>query len=115
VQFNKIDDAERTAILVLPAPEPSCARVDHDRSKLFALAADGLWAITPGTRDYLAVVNKAMAQADAMVAAAADNAEANERARQHAEVLLSAFFRSIGWTIVVHWADRPAIGADANS
>ena len=107
-RFDEIDYAHCTALLILPPPEASCARVDHDRSKLFALTSDGLWAITPGTRDYLAVVDKAMAEAQDLVASAASNNDADERARRHAEVLLGAFFHSIGWEVKVHWADRSA-------
>jgi hypothetical protein len=75
-RFDTIDNAHCTAVLILPPPEASCARVDHDRSRLFALTSDGLWAITPGTRDYLAVVDKAMAEAQDLVASAARNNEA---------------------------------------
>ena len=62
-RFDQVDHAHCTAVLILPPPQTSCARVDHNRSRLFALTSDGLWVITPGTRDYLAVVDKAMAQA----------------------------------------------------
>jgi hypothetical protein len=106
-RFDQVDRAHCTALLLLPPPQASCARVDHDRSRLFALTADGLWAITPGTRDYLAVVDKAMAQAQDLVASAARNNEADTRARRHAEIVLSTFFHSIGWEVQVHWTDRP--------
>jgi hypothetical protein len=105
-RFDQIDTPHCTALLILPPPEASCARVDHDRSRLFALKSDGLWAITPGTRDYIAVVDKAMIEAQGLVASAAHNNEADERARRHAEALLSAFFHSIGWAVRIHWADR---------
>lgn len=105
-RFDKIDNAHCMAVLILPPPEASCARVDHDRSRLFELTSDGLWAITPGTRDYLAVVDKAMAEAEDLVASAAHNNNADERARRHAEVLLGAFFHSIGWEVQIRWSDR---------
>lgn len=78
-RFDQIDNAHCTALLILPPPQASCARVDHDRSRLFALTSDGLWAMTPGTRDYLAVVDKVMAQAQDLVASAASNNDADER------------------------------------
>jgi hypothetical protein len=105
-RFDKIDNARCTALLILPPPEASCARVDHDRSKLFELTSDGLWAITSGTRDYIAVIDKAMAEAQDLVASAARNNEADDRARQHAEILLKTFFRSIGWEVQIRWSDR---------
>jgi hypothetical protein len=105
-RFDQVDHAHCTALLILPPPQASCARVDHDRSRLFALTADGLWAITPGTRDYLAVVDKAMAQAQDLVASAAHSGDADERARRHAELLLGVFFRSIGWNVNIRWSDE---------
>jgi hypothetical protein len=105
-RFDKIDNAHCTAVLILPPPQASCARVDHDRSRLFELTSDGLWAITPGTRDYIAVVDKAMAAAQDLVASAARDNDADERARRHAEVLLGAFFHSIGWLVNIRWSDE---------
>jgi Protein of unknown function (DUF4230) len=106
-RFERVDQARRTAVLVLPAPSASSARVDHDRTRLFALSTDGLWTITPGTSDYTAVVNRAMIQAQDLVVSAAQNNDADERARRHAEILLGAFFHSIGWQVQVRWSDRP--------
>jgi hypothetical protein len=74
---------------------------------LFELTSDGLWAITPRTRDYPAVVDKAMAEAQDPVASTARINGADERARRHAEVLLGALFHSIGWEVRIRWADRP--------
>ncbi|MGD0463887.1 MAG: DUF4230 domain-containing protein [Tepidisphaeraceae bacterium] len=105
-RFDQVDHAHCTALLILPPPQASCARVDHNRSRLFALKSDGLWAITPGTRDYLAVVDKAMVEAQDLVASAAGNNDADERARRHAEILLGAFFHSIGWQVRISWSDR---------
>jgi hypothetical protein len=62
-RFERVDPAQRTAVLVLPAPSASSARVDHDRTRLFDLSTDGLWSITPGTMDYTTAVNRAMGQA----------------------------------------------------
>jgi hypothetical protein len=112
-RFDQVDATHRTAQLILPPPQASSARVDHDRSRLFALTSDGLWAITPGARDYLAVVDKAMLQAQDLVASAARNNDADERARRHAEILLGTFFHSIGWEVQVHWADHPLKTSDA--
>ena len=112
-RFDQIDNAHCTALLILPPPQASCARVDHDRSRLFELTSDGLWAITPGTRDYLVVVDKGMAEAQDLVASAAHNNDADDRARRHAEILLGAFFQSIGWDVKIRWADRSAETSNA--
>ena len=111
-RFEQVDNAHCTAVLILPPPQASCARVDHDRSRLFALTSDGLWAITPGTRDYLAVVDKAMAEAQDLVATAARNNDADDRARRHAEILLNTFFRSIGWGVRIRWVDQSEFHAE---
>jgi hypothetical protein len=105
-RFDHVDHTHCTAVLILPPPQASCARVDHNRSRLFALTSDGLWLITPGTRDYLAVVDKAMSQAQDLIASAAQNNEADQRARGHAEILLTTFFHSIGWDVNIRWSDE---------
>ncbi len=105
-RFDQVDHERCTAVLILPPPQASCARVDQDRSRLFALTSDGLWMITPGSRDYIAVVDKAMSQAQDLVASAAHNIDADERARGHAEILLGTFFHSIGWEVQICWSDR---------
>ena len=105
-RFERVDPVQRTAVLVLPAPSASSARVDHGRTRVFALSTDGLWSIVPGTMDYKTAVNRAMGEAQDLVASAAQNNDADERARRHAAVLLSAFFHSIGWHVQVRWADR---------
>jgi hypothetical protein len=104
-RFDDVDPAAQTATLILPAPAPSRPRVDHERTRLFAMTQHGLWAITPGTEGYTAVANKALAEAQALVTAA-NGADADERSRRQAEVLLVTFCRSLGWTIHVRWSDR---------
>src|SRR5688500_7107621 len=92
-QLESVNDHRRTATLVLPEPRVISPRLDHQRTKLFAMNSYGLWQITPGEGPYAEAVNQTYAEAQASVEAAAANAEAMHRARAQAEAVLSTFFR----------------------
>jgi hypothetical protein len=112
--FENVDDLHRTASLILPAPRASQARLDHNRTRLVALQPTGLWSISPGTRAHEAIVNQAMREGQALLVAAANAKDADDRARDHAQTVLSAFCRPLGWRICVQWADRAA-GSDKST
>ncbi|MDB5297289.1 MAG: hypothetical protein JWO31_3272, partial [Phycisphaerales bacterium] len=46
--WEAVDERARAAVLVLPAPRAATARVDHAKTRVAAVAADGLWAVVPG-------------------------------------------------------------------
>ncbi len=104
--FESIDENRRTATLVLPQPTASGSRVDHERSRIVALDETGLWKVLPGNRALPAVVNKAMAEAQAALTAAASANNLRERARRHSEAVLASFCSSLGWRIKVVWDTR---------
>jgi len=106
-RFEQVDAARRRAVLFLPPPQASNPRVDLDRSRLFGLSSYGLWQITPGDASYLAIVNRAYAQAQATVATAAGNEAARAQARRQAEAVLSSFVHALGWEVAVRWEVSP--------
>ena len=105
-RFEAVDAAARTAVLVLPQPKVTSPRLDHSRSRVFAVTESGLWQVAPGGGDAsAAVVNKAYRDAQRFVAAACDDPSLMPRARQQAERVLAAFFRATDWKVTVRWAD----------
>ena len=102
-RFTSVDRANRTAVLVLAQPRVSSPRLDHRRTKLFALSTSGLWQVTPGEGPYAEAVNKAYAEAQAAIEVSAASAEALARARAQAEAVLGCFFRALGWEVTVRW------------
>lgn len=106
-RLEKVDATARTAVLVLPEPSVSRPRLDHDRSHLFAVRQDGLWAITPGDGLYDRVTDRAWTEAQRTVARTAAEAKILERARRHAEQVLRTWSTAAGWDLTVRWPGRP--------
>jgi hypothetical protein len=107
-RFAKVDKSRQVAVLVLPAPSASKPRIDHDRTRTVLVQKQGLWVLSPGTRPYGVVVDHAMGEAETLIRAAGDTSDADHRARGQAERVLQTFFRSLDWTVQIHWADQPA-------
>lgn len=103
-RLESVDVARRAATLVLAEPQVISPRLDHQRTKLFAINSYGLWQITPGEGPYTEAVNQTYAEAQAAVEAAAANAEATKGARAQAEAVLGAFFGALDWDVTVRWS-----------
>jgi hypothetical protein len=105
-RFSSQDSFQRTAVLVLPPPQVTSPRVDHERTRIVGVWEYGLWRIAPGDAAEAALIDQAYAEAQAVVAAAGQEPPLDARARQQAESVLVTFFQSLGWTLTVHWSDR---------
>lgn len=106
-RFERVDHQRRTAVLELPEPAVNRPRVDHNRSRLFGVRSDGLWAITPGDRMYGIVTERAWSEAQRSVGVAALNNSVIDRARLRAEHVLRLYCGAIGWQVEVRWPGRP--------
>lgn len=103
-RFAAVDETGRTAVLVLPAPRAASPRVDHDRTRVVAMTDEGLWAVVPGDGGARGrVIDLSYAEAQRTVATMADDPALIERARRRAELVITAFFRAMGWTVRVNW------------
>jgi hypothetical protein len=105
-RLEDVDPDKKTATLILPPPQVLAPRLDHQRTRLFALQTFGLWVLIPGDRAETSVSNSAYAEAQRIVAVAAQSPQIVQRARKQAEVVLGCFFTAIGWQVQVRWADR---------
>ena len=104
-RFANIDQVHRTAMLIVPPPTPSRPRLDHSRTQILLLQKDGLWQCSPGARSYAVITDRAMAEAQTLINMAGSTAEADSKARTHAESILHTFFRSIDWMVEIRWSD----------
>jgi len=104
--LNDVDRINRVAVLKLPPPSPSRPRLDHTRTRIFLIEKEGLWQFWPGTKPYTLVTDRAMAEAQDLVKATGATAEADRRARSHAEAVLQLFFKSLDWKVRIDWSDR---------
>lgn len=103
-RFETVDAVHRTATLLLPPPGVTSPRVDHGRTRVFAISTNGLWQVVPGGDEAAAaVVNRAYADAQRIVTAAADDRTLRDRARRQAESVLRTFFAAVGWTVAIRW------------
>ena len=107
-RFTSIDASNKTAVLVLPPPRATSPRIDHDRTKLFAVSPYGVWQIVPSNRAEVAAVNLALAQAQASITTAANSGAPVAGARRQAESVVRSFSRAIDWNVTVRWSDRPS-------
>ncbi|MDB5319594.1 MAG: hypothetical protein JWN40_1225 [Phycisphaerales bacterium] len=105
-RFEGVDVNRRTATLVLTPPVAASPRVDHARTRVFAISTNGLWQVVPGVDEATtAVINRAYADAQRIVMAAADDRALLDRARRQAESVLRAFFAALGWTVAIRWGE----------
>jgi len=105
-RFESQDPDKRTAVLVLPAPEVSRPRLDQEKTRVFELTRQGLWAVLPGDAGQSTAVNHAYRHAQKVVAAVGADPKLIEKARSDAEETLSAFFQALGWTVTVRWDNQ---------
>jgi hypothetical protein len=93
-------------VLVLPQPQVTSPRLDHERSKVLAVLQSGLWQIAPGGEQTSGdVINRGYHDAQRFVTAACNDPAFIARSRQQAEQVLGTFFKAMGWKVSVQWAD----------
>jgi hypothetical protein len=103
-KFESVDRKRCTAVIVLPQPQVTSPRVDHERTWLFAVTQTGLWPMTPGgDQASAALLNRAYRDAQRFVVESSEASGLHARARQQAEQVLVAFYRATGWQITVRW------------
>jgi hypothetical protein len=102
-RLEAVDRTGHTAIVVLPPPTRTGARLDWEGTRVFALDAYGIWALAPNGRARAVAINRALRTAQQQIDAAATDRGADERARARAEVLIVTFCRTLGWDVQVRW------------
>lgn len=103
-RFESVDQSARTAVLVLPQPQVNSPRIDHERTRVFAVTETGLWQVTPGDgQTSAAVIQRGYRDAQRYIAGAAGDPSLLARSRQQAEHVLGTFFAATGWRITVRW------------
>lgn len=105
-RFEDVDASCRSAVLVLPPPEPSRPRLDHDRTRVYAIERSGLWQLVPGNAGEAELVSSALRRAQQIVGETVETNELDARARRRAEVVIQTFTTALGWAISIRWADR---------
>jgi hypothetical protein len=112
--LKDIDPTARTLTLTLPPPTASRPRINHAATRVVAVRRSGLWSIVsaaaadlagierdPGT----AMLARALADGERLIATAAESSEVRRRARSHAERALTERARQLGWTARIVWSE----------
>lgn len=103
-RFESVDAVRRRAVLLLPQPQIQSPRLDHERTRLFAVAESGLWQITPGgAATDVKVTNTAYRDAQRYVVEVSGDPSLAARARRQAETVLITFFGAMGWQVEIRW------------
>lgn len=104
-RFENVDAERKTARLILPQPTVTSARVDHTRTRVFAITSNGLWQLVPGDEGKPQLINRAYADAQRIVASAAEDPELIQRARDQAQTVLRTFFEMLGWSVSIRFTE----------
>ena len=102
-RFEAVDRTGQSAVLRLPPPTITSPRVDHQRTKVFQVRSDGLWAIVPADLGQSLPVERAYVRAQQSVQQAATDPKLMDVSRRHAEQVIAAFFEALGWRVQVRW------------
>jgi hypothetical protein len=102
-RFESVDQRNRTAVLILPAPRVQSVSLDQQKTKVVELCENGLWIIVPGSGGANAeAVNLAYREAEQLVAQAAQDPELIGRAQTQTDEVLTMSFRAINWTVQIN-------------
>jgi hypothetical protein len=99
------DAIQRRLVIELPWPHVISCRLDHSGTRLACLTHDGLWVIVPGDAGRRVVLNRAYAEAEKALAAAAATPQMIESVKTQAADVLSTFFQAAGWNATVRWTN----------
>lgn len=107
-KYREVNQASRSAILVLPAPKPISARVSHDPrekggSYFYAITGTGIEPIIPGSSNRTKAIDAALGKAQQEIARGCGNAEVLATAKKNAEAVLLPAFSASGWKVNVQW------------
>lgn len=108
-KYQNVNQATRSAVLVLPAPKPISPRVRHDPrdkggSYFYAITGTGIEPIIPGSTNRIKAINAALAKAQKDIEQACSSAEVLVSAKKNAEAVLLPAFNASGWKVNVRWS-----------
>ncbi len=107
-RYKSVDTKNRTVTVVLPAPQPLNARINHDArqkggSYFYAISSHGLEPIIPDSRNRTEAIDLALGLAQKEVLRSCSQPAVRATARQNAEAVLLASYRATQWTPAFVW------------
>ena len=107
-KYEKTNETDRTAMLVLPTPKPISARVNHDQkekggSYFYAISSTGLEPLIPGSANRTKAIDNALRKAQEEIERACSTSEVLAEAKKNSEAVLRPAFTALGWKVQVRW------------
>jgi len=107
-KYQNTSEANRTSELVLPAPKPISARVNHEArekggSYFYSINGFGLEPLIPGTENRSKAISSALAKAQQDIEASCSSPDVLATAKKNAEAVLKPAFGAVGWNVQVRW------------
>lgn len=104
-RYRRVDQDERHLVLAMPQPAVRRVAIDPQTSQMLSCERTGLWqvAVGPAREDQAFTAALAIGHDRLKQAGSQDNLV--DRARHHAEVVLSRFVLDLGWTLDVRWVE----------
>lgn len=109
-KYREVNQASRSAVLVLATPKPISARVSHDPrekggSYFYSVTGTGIEPIVPGSSNRTKAIDAALGKAQQEIARVCANAEVLATAKKNAEAVLLPAFSATGWNVNVQWTN----------
>jgi hypothetical protein len=95
-------------VLMLPPPEVTVTRVDAEQSRVYRIDRDGLWQMAPSDELSVALINKALTDAQHALIVAGRSDAILTPARHAAEHLIHQWTTAHGWPVQIRWQDPPS-------
>lgn len=108
-KYTEINREAHTLTLVMQAPQPIVARVNHaprerGGSYFYAITSEGLEPLIPDSSNRTRAVDNALARAQQEIEKACREPGVLATARTNTEALLAPTFQALGWTPTFTWA-----------
>ncbi len=101
------DEAARRATILLLPPEVLHPRVDHSRTRTWAVESTS-WVPWGSQQDRLR--DEVMKEGQLLIEHAASSSENIQQAKLAAETLIRGFYAEVGWSVSVAWASPNSPG-----
>ena len=102
-RFEAVDEAGKSVVLVIPKPTAQRPRVDHEKTRVLEIRRTGMWRVLGGGAGEDVLTERAFADAQRVLGAAANDPKLIAQACGRTERVMRGFFEALGWTVRVQW------------
>lgn len=100
-RFIEVDELRQHIVLALPPPNVRRVAIDHQGSRVLNCQRTGLWRMAVGDALEDQAIRSALIIGEQRLNVAASRDDLDQRARRHAQSVLTGFVSEMGWTLLV--------------